>query len=91
MQSILPPDTQVLEVLENKLSTLAAQWRGASRRGETELAQAIVQQYHAVLLCMIELGHHEFLDAETELPDRLMPPEYFQWVEQLNADNQLTS
>jgi hypothetical protein len=87
MQNVLPRDTHVLEVLEHKLSDLAAQWRGASRRSETLISQALAQQYQAVLLCMIELGHNEFLDAETELPDRLMPPEYFQWIEALNAEN----
>ena len=88
MQSVLPRDTHVLEVLESKLADLAAQWRGASRRGEVEIVEAVVQQYQAVLLCMIELGHNEFLDAETELPDRLMPPAYFQWVDELNAENE---
>jgi hypothetical protein len=87
MQSVLPRDTHVLEVLESKLGDLAARWRGASRRGETEIAEAVVQQYRAVLLCMIELGHNGFLNAETELPDRLMPPAYFQWVDELDADN----
>ena len=88
MPTILPPDTHFLELLEDKLSDLAAQWRGASRRGEAAIAEAVVQQYQAVLLCMIELGHNEFLDAETELPDRLMPPAYFQWVDELNAENE---
>ena len=88
MQSVLPRDTHVLEVLESKLADLAAQWRGASRRSEAEIAEAVVQQYQAVLLCMIELGHNEFLDAETELPDRLMPPVYFEWVDELNAENE---
>jgi hypothetical protein len=84
MQTILPQDTHVLDVLEHKLNHLAAQWRGANSRGEAETAQTIVQQYHAVLLCMIELGYDTFLDAETELPDRLMPPRYFEWVDMLN-------
>jgi hypothetical protein len=88
MHNVLPRDTHVLDVLERKLGNLAAQWRGASRHSETEIAHALVQQYQAVLLCMIELGHNEFLDAETELPDRLMPPEYFQWVEALNSENE---
>jgi hypothetical protein len=88
VRNVLPRDTHVLEVLESKLADLAAKWRGASRRGEAEIAEAVVQQYQAVLLCMIELGHDEFLDAETELPDRWMLPAYFQWVDELNAENE---
>ena len=88
MRNVLPRDTHVLEVLESKLADLAAQWRGPSGRGEAEIAEAVVQQYQAVLLCMIELGHNEFLDAETELPDRLMPPVYFEWLDELNAENE---
>ena len=88
MPTILPPDIYFLEILEDKLSDLATQWRGANSRGETEIAEAVIQQYQAVLLCMIELGHNEFLDAETELPDRLMPPVYFEWVDELNAENE---
>lgn len=87
MAHVLPRDNHVLEVLEHKLSDLAAQWRGANSRNDLNIAEALVSQYHAVLLCMIELGHDEFLDAESELPDRLMPAEYFQWVDRLNSDS----
>ena len=85
MQNVLPRDTSLLGVLEDKLSDLASQWRGATRRKESMKAQKLVQQYQATLRYMIELGHDDFLDAETELPDALMPEEYFEWVEQLNA------
>ena len=59
--------------LEEKLSDLAALWRG--RKGQPE-ADDIVQQYHQLLHHMIELGFHESLDVDSGLPDRLMPQEY---------------
>jgi hypothetical protein len=35
-----------------------------------------VRQYQSILRCMIELGFRTSLDADGELPDRLMPHEY---------------
>jgi hypothetical protein len=69
----IPVDEQLLKAMELKLSDLAALWRGnkTSPRAET-----IVRQYQAVLRCMIELGFRDPLDADSELPNRLMPPEY---------------
>jgi hypothetical protein len=69
----IPVDEQLLKAMELKLSDLAALWRGnkTSPRAET-----IVRQYQAVLRCMVELGFREPLDADSELPNRLMPPEY---------------
>lgn len=51
---------------EKKLSDLAAQWHGANRREEHETDAALIHQYHAVLQCLIELEHTDFLDAEAE-------------------------
>jgi hypothetical protein len=71
--NVLPADEQLLKSMELKLSDLAALWRGNK---STPQAEAIVRQYHAVLHCMIELGFREPLDADSELPDHLMPQEY---------------
>lgn len=72
MNSVLSNEP-LIQALELKLSDLAALWRGnkTSPRAET-----IVRQYQAVLRCMIELGFREPLDADSELPNRLMPSEY---------------
>jgi hypothetical protein len=64
----------LLTEMERSLSTLAARWR--SRQQTTE-AESIVHQYQAILRCMIELGYQDSLDVESELPDELMPQEYF--------------
>ncbi|MEO8396503.1 MAG: hypothetical protein ABI700_26150 [Chloroflexota bacterium] len=69
----VPTDSQLLNDLENKLSDLAAMWRGQKN---TPAADEIVHQYQAILRCMIELGHQDSLDADSELPNRLMPQEY---------------
>jgi len=69
----LPVDKQLLKSMELKLSDLAALWRGNKASPQ---ADTIVRQYHAVLRCMIELGSHEPLDTDAELPNRLMPAEY---------------
>jgi hypothetical protein len=75
MQSVnVPIDQQFLRTLEAKLSDLAAMWRG---RKDMPVADEIVRQYQSVLRCMIELGFQDSLDADSELPDRLMPKEYF--------------
>ncbi len=68
-------DRELLNTLEHKLSDLAALWRG--RKDQPE-ADEIVRQYQAILNCMIELGFREGLDADSELPDRLMPQAYLQ-------------
>jgi hypothetical protein len=66
-------DDPFKHTLELKLSDLAALWREnkTSTRAET-----VVRQYQAVLRCLIELGFREALDADSELPNRLMPSEY---------------
>lgn len=67
-------DEQLLDSLETKPGHLAARWRGTESSHE---ANAIVRQYQAVLGCMIEPGFHASLDVDAELPDDLMPQEYF--------------
>ncbi|MDX2136737.1 MAG: hypothetical protein SF123_01485 [Chloroflexota bacterium] len=68
-----PIDRELIKSMEFKLSDLAALWRG---RQNTPDAEMIVRQYQAILRCMIELGYHEELVVDSELPDRLMPQEY---------------
>jgi hypothetical protein len=70
---LLTTDKQLINSLELKLSDLAALWRGNK---STSQADTIIQQYQAVLRCMMKLGFREPLDAESELPNRLMPKEY---------------
>jgi hypothetical protein len=67
-------DAHIIRILEFRLSDLAALWRG--RKGTPEVDE-IVRQYQAVLRCMIELGFRSPLDVDAELPNRLMPQEYF--------------
>jgi hypothetical protein len=68
-----PIDRELIKSMEFKLSDLAALWRG---RQNTPDAEMIVRQYQAILRCMIELGYHEELVVDSELPDQLMPQEY---------------
>lgn len=63
----------LLKSLEYQLADLAAMWRGQQK---TDAAPRIVRQYQAVLRCMVELGFHDSLDADSELPDELLPQEY---------------
>jgi hypothetical protein len=78
MNSVLSNEP-LIQALELKLSDLAALWRGnrTSPRAET-----VVRQYQSVLRYMIELGFHEPLDADSELPNRLMPSEYLNLFKQ---------
>jgi hypothetical protein len=66
-------DVQLLDMLETKLGRLAAHWRGTQDAKESQM---LVQQYQAVLRFMIELGYHDSLDADAELPDEYLPAEY---------------
>jgi hypothetical protein len=66
-------DAELLDNLETKLGSLAARWRGAGNAQESAL---LVRQYQAVLRTMIELGYHQWLDVESELPDEYMPADY---------------
>jgi hypothetical protein len=67
-------DTHLLDTLETKLGWLAARWRGTR---DAQEAAVLVRHYQAILRCMIELGYHDSLDVDAELPDELMPTEYF--------------
>lgn len=64
----------LLTEMEHSLSLLAARWRS---RQNTPEAPEIVRRYQSILRCMIELGYHDSLDVESELPDELLPQEYF--------------
>jgi hypothetical protein len=75
MQRIPPvTDRQLLNVLEARLGDLAARWRGTQ---DQDAAEALVRQYQAILLWMIELGYRDALDVESELPNAYMPAEYW--------------
>ena len=75
----VPVDERLLKAMELKLSDLAALWRGNKTPPR---AETLVRQYQAVLRCMIELGFHEPLDADSEFPNRLMPSEYLDLFKQ---------
>lgn len=68
----------LLDTLESKLGDLAALWRGQQQLSD---ADVIALHYQAILRCMIELGFNDELDVESELPERLMPPEYLNLFE----------
>lgn len=59
--------------MERSLAMLAARWRGRQHHPE---AVDIARQYQSILRCMIELGYRDALDADSELPDELLPSEY---------------
>jgi len=65
----------VYDQLGQKLADLAAAWRGTKD-------PQLVRRYQAVLLTLLELGWKDDLYVELELPDELMPPEYFQRYEE---------
>jgi hypothetical protein len=64
----------LLGQMETTLAHLAMHWRGAD---EDEDAKEIARRYQSILLCMIDLGLDHPLDIDSELPDELMPQEYF--------------
>ncbi len=63
----------MLKRMEASLSELAMYWRGSD---DDEEAEQIVQNYQALLRCMVAMGFHQSLLVEAELPDELMPQEY---------------
>lgn len=76
---LVQSDAQIVRVLEFKLADLAPRWRS---RQNTPEADEIVYQYQAILRCMIALGFRDPLDVDSELPDRLMPQDYFDLFKQ---------
>jgi hypothetical protein len=64
----------LMEQMETTLAHLAMYWRGTD---EDEDAKEIARRYQSILLCMIDLGLDHPLDIDSELPDELMPQEYF--------------
>lgn len=66
--------THLIHEMEGSLRVLAAHWRGSQNQPE---APEIVRRYQSILRCMIELGYHDSLDVESELPDEFLPQEYF--------------
>lgn len=74
MEHIAPlTDKQIIDALERKLGHLAARWRSTQN---TQAEAEIIRQYQSILHCMIELGFHDSLDVDAELPDEFMPAEY---------------
>jgi hypothetical protein len=63
----------LLAQMEITLAHLAMYWRGSDKDEE---ADAIAHNYQVILRCMIDLGFHQSLQVEAELPDELMPQEY---------------
>lgn len=62
-----------LRQLEFRLGDLAAKWR---LHESPEQQQKIVQEYHAIMERLYQLGWDSILDVTSELPDELMPEEY---------------
>lgn len=69
----------VYDALMWKLANLAGEWRGTKK-------PELVQRYHHVLLALLELGWDDELDVELELPNELMPAEYFLRYEKMTAN-----
>ncbi len=63
----LDPDMRKLEF---HLCDLAAWWRGEPKKRDV-----IINEYHATLSKLYELGWDGVLDVECELPDEYMPQE----------------
>lgn len=60
----------IYDALGEKLTELRWEWSGTKD-------SKLVRRYQAILLTLIELGWDKKLDVELELPDELMPVEYF--------------
>jgi hypothetical protein len=73
---------ELLEQMERTLAHLAMHWRGLEQSDDE---QEIVRRYQSILLCMIDLGLDHPLDIDSELPDELMPQEYFDRYLALNS------
>ena len=65
---------EVILKLELRLGELACHWRRLSSNGQLDAAESMVQDYHAVMKKLWDLGWDgETLLPDSELPDRLMP------------------
>ncbi len=70
----IPLDPE-LKKLEFHLGHLAAYWRGS---GDNQVLSAeIVKEYHSTMAKLYELGWDGELNYDSELPERLMPHEYW--------------
>ncbi len=67
-----------LRELEDTLCCLAGSWRLA--RGDSKRREEIVQEYHAAVARLYELGWDGGIDWECELPRQLMPEEYLRRI-----------
>jgi hypothetical protein len=79
---ILTPDQTVqrmVKEMESTLAQLAMHWRGCD--SDDEAAQIAIR-YQLILQTMIQLGFRESLQFDSELPDELMPQEYFDLFKQ---------
>ena len=65
-----------LDRLQSRLGELAGMWRSANRRDEKESKEEIVQEYHAIMAQLYQLGWEDELDYDAILPYELMPEEY---------------
>lgn len=75
------PTDPELRRLEDRLGDLAGMWRGT-------YDEKVVQEYHATMARLYELGWNDVLDMESELPDSLMPEEYLRrWESQNDGDD----
>jgi hypothetical protein len=72
-QTILENETELFAQMEISLGEIAMRWRGTN---DPLYEQQLVHHYHTLLNCMIELGFHQSLSVESELPDELMPVAY---------------
>lgn len=71
-------DATLFYEIERKLSHLAAEWRGAGINGKIEKQGKIAVLYQDLLCWAMKAGYTDWLDAEAELPDELMPKEYLE-------------
>jgi len=63
-----------LRALEFQLGDLAGEYRRHISAAHTK---HVVEQYHATLNKLYQLGWDSVLDVDSELPYELMPEEYF--------------
>lgn len=69
----LDAQTTLFTQMEISLGDIAMRWRGTR---DAEYEKQLVQRYHTILNCMIELGFRQSLTVKSELPYELMPAAY---------------